>query len=62
MPGKAENRASARELPSGSRAKSAGSGSVSGIEVGSKGPGGIRFKVQGSILDHSKVKETIGRR
>ena len=62
MPGKPENRQSARELPSSARAKSSGSGTVSGSEVGSKGSGGIRFKMQGSIIDHSKVRETIGRR
>jgi hypothetical protein len=61
MPGKPENRESARELPS--KAKSAGSGSVSHIEVGSSSSHGIKFKMQHDpACDHSRVRGSIGRK
>ena len=50
--------------------RSAGSGSVKSIEeghvdgdvtTGYEGSEGIRFHVEGPILDHSMVRETIGK-
>jgi hypothetical protein len=61
MPGKPENRESARELPSA--AHGAGSGSVSKIEVGSSNKHGIQFKMQHDpACDHSRVRGSIGRK
>jgi hypothetical protein len=61
MPGKPENRQSARELPSAPHG--AGSGSVSMIEVGSESKDGIKFKMQHDpACDHSRVRETVGRK
>lgn len=40
-----------------------GSESVARIEghVGSSGSGGVRFKMPENVVDHSKVRSTIGR-
>jgi hypothetical protein len=61
MPGKPENRESARELPH--MPKSAGSGTVGHIEVGSHSEHGIKFKMQHDpACDHSRVRQSIGRK